>query len=78
MASFLTHIALGGVVGAAGALTGGLMLVALRIFLNRTARSQQLERIRQIGIIAVTKQALFDERNPELPFPPIRQRQTAR
>ena len=77
MASFITHIAVGGVVGAAGALIGGLILVVLRIFLSRPSRARQLERIRQIGIVAVIKQALFDERNPELPFPPKQQRQAA-
>ncbi len=73
----MTHIAVGGVVGAVGAVVAGLVLVALRMFLNRRARASQIARIRAIGIVAATKQALFDEREPELHFPE-RRREKAR
>jgi hypothetical protein len=69
MASFLTHIALGSVLGAAGAVLGGLVLVALRTLLSKRRRQRVSEKIRQIGVIAATKQALFDESDPELDFP---------
>lgn len=68
MASLLTHLAVGGVLGAAGAVAGGVILVFLRTFLVRNRRVRQMAKIHQIGIVAVTKQALFDQQNPELPF----------
>jgi hypothetical protein len=68
MASLLTHLAVGGVLGAAGAVAGGVILVMLRTFVVQNRRARQMAKIRQIGIVAVAKQALFDERNPELPF----------
>jgi len=68
MASLLTHIGLGGLAGAAGALFGGLVVLGLRMFLSKQARARQRERIRQIGIIGATKQALFEVSEPELDF----------
>jgi hypothetical protein len=69
MASLLIHIGLGGLVGAGGALVGGLIILALRVLLSKRIRSQQLEKIRQIGVVGATKQALFEVRQPELDFP---------
>jgi hypothetical protein len=69
MASLLTQMAIGGAVGAAGAVISGLMLVALRTFLNRNRRIRELEKIRQLGILATIKLALFNEPNPEFRFP---------
>jgi hypothetical protein len=68
MTSLLMHIGVGGVVGAAGALFGGLIVVGLRLFVTKRARARQMERIRQIGIVGATKQALFDVPEPELDF----------
>lgn len=68
MASLLIHIGVGGVVGAIGALAGGLTLLGLRMFLTKRARRRNLERIRQIGLLAAIRQALFDVPQPELDF----------
>jgi hypothetical protein len=68
MASLLIHIGLGGLVGAGGALVGGLIVLSLRVLLTREVRARQLEKIRQIGILGTTKQALFEVRQPELDF----------
>jgi hypothetical protein len=68
MASLLIHIGVGGVVGASGALVGGLTVLGLRMFLTKRARAWHLERIRQIGLVQAAKQALFDVPQPELDF----------
>jgi hypothetical protein len=60
MASLLIHIGLGGMVGAGGALVGGLIILSLRVLLSKNMRTQQLERIRQIGVVGAAKQALFE------------------
>jgi hypothetical protein len=69
MASLLIHIGLGGAVAASGALVGGLVALGFRMFLTKGARAQQLQRIRQIGLVGSMKQALFDVPQPELNFP---------
>ncbi len=69
MILLMMHIGLGGMVAALGALAGGLVLIALRIFLSAHARALQAERIRQIGIVGAVKQALFEVDQPELDFP---------
>jgi hypothetical protein len=60
MASLLIHIGLGGMVGAGGALVGGLVILCLRVLLSKNLRIEQRERIRQIGVVGAAKQALFE------------------
>jgi len=66
MASLLALIGLGGIVGAAGAITAGLILLAIRILVNPRERERQLARIREVGLLAAAKEALFDGREAEL------------
>jgi hypothetical protein len=68
MASLLIHIGVGGVVGASGALIGGLIVLGLRTFLTKRARARNLEMIRQIGLLEACRHQLFDEPQPELDF----------
>ncbi|MDO8433651.1 MAG: hypothetical protein Q7S58_14695 [Candidatus Binatus sp.] len=65
MASLIVQIMLAGVLGAAGALVGGLTLLALRLLLTPRIRAQQAQIIREIGIIAAAKRALLEVPEPE-------------
>jgi hypothetical protein len=66
MASLVAHIGLGGIAGAAGAVVGGLTVLALRVVFTRRASAR--EQIRQLGIVGATKRALFDLPQSELNF----------
>lgn len=68
MALLIIHIAIGGLIGAVGALVGGLALLSLRIFLTRHIRVRQAEIIREIGIFAALKRALLEVPDRELDF----------
>lgn len=76
MLSLLGHIGLGGIIGAAGAVASGLILVGLRSFITREERVRQLEKIRNIGVTGVVRQALFEVQNPELDLQRPRRRAT--
>ncbi len=68
MPSLLVGIGLGGLVAATGALVAGLALVALRMLINKDARTRQLETIRHIGIRAAAKRALLEVPEPEMKY----------
>lgn len=69
MASLLTHIAVGGALGAIGAVLAGLLMLVLRVLLNKRRRNEERIIIRELGIMAAAKKALFEEREPEFQFP---------
>jgi hypothetical protein len=69
MTSLLTEIAVGGVIGACGAVLAGLSLVALRVLLSKSRREHERLILRELGLIAATKKALFEEPDPEFRFP---------
>lgn len=64
MASLLAHIGLGGIAGAAGAVLGGLIVLALRVIFTSRARART--EIRELGIVGAAKRALFDLPQSEL------------
>jgi hypothetical protein len=66
MASLVIHIGLGGITAAAGALVGGMTLLAMRILFTPPVRARARAEIRELGIIGATKRALFEISQPEL------------
>ena len=77
MTSLLTHIAIGGIGGAAGAVLGGLSVLLLRVLLNKASREREIAAIRELGFLAVVRQALFEESQGELLFESDHSRQAA-